>query len=106
MVEDDDDVRQHSTQILGELGYRNVEVRHGDGYLGWPEHAPFDGIIVTAGAPHVPKPLLAQLKRGARMVIPVGQTFTAQELKVITKDQRGRLSERTIIGVRFATSRI
>jgi len=75
-------------------------VRHGDGYRGWPERAPFDGIIVTAGAPHVPKPLLGQLKRGGRMVIPVGPTFATQELKLITRDEQGRLSERTIIGVR------
>ncbi|WP_332811439.1 protein-L-isoaspartate(D-aspartate) O-methyltransferase [Sphingomonas sp.] len=92
---------RQATRRLDELGYGNVQVRHGDGYLGWPEHAPFDGIIVTAGAPHVPKPLLDQLKRGGHMVIPVGSTLANQELKVITKDQRGRLSERTIIGVRF-----
>lgn len=92
---------RQAARRLGELGYGNVEVRHGDGYLGWPEQAPFDGIIVTAGAPHVPKPLLAQLKRGGHMVIPVGPSFATQELKVITKDEQGRLSERTIIGVRF-----
>ncbi|NIR98827.1 MAG: protein-L-isoaspartate O-methyltransferase, partial [Gammaproteobacteria bacterium] len=62
-----------------------VEVRSGDGYWGWPEHAPYDGIIVTAAAPHVPQPLVDQLKPGARLVIPVGGGFYAQELVYIEK---------------------
>lgn len=86
---------------LRQLGYGNVEVRHGDGYLGWPEHAPFDGIIVTAGARHVPKPLLAQLKPGGRMVIPVGSGPADQQLKLIFKDQKGKVTQRTITDVRF-----
>lgn len=92
---------RRSAARLAELGYSNIEVRHGDGYAGWPERAPFDGIIVTAGAPHVPKPLLDQLKPGGRMVIPVGPAGATQQLKLITKDSRGRVRERLVIPVRF-----
>jgi protein-L-isoaspartate(D-aspartate) O-methyltransferase len=70
---------------LAELGYRNVHVREGDGTLGWPEHAPYDGIVVTAGGPDVPAPLLAQLGVGARLVIPIGPTMRAQELVRVTR---------------------
>ena len=86
---------------LQRLGYRNVQVRHGDGYLGWPEHAPFDAIIVTAGASNVPKPLLEQLKPGGRMVIPIGSASANQQLRLISKDRRGRLTERIIADVQF-----
>lgn len=83
---------------LKELGYGNVEVRAGDGYLGWPEAAPFDAIIVTAAAPRVPEPLKEQLRDGGRLVIPVGEEW--QELLVITR--RGdRFSERRVLPVRF-----
>lgn len=86
---------------LARLGYANVTVRHGDGYAGWPDQAPFDSIIVTAGAPHVPRPLIDQLKPGGRMVIPVGPADSTQRLKLIVKDARGRTRERMIIPVRF-----
>ena len=86
---------------LRELGYTNIEVRAGDGYEGWPEHAPFDGIIVTAGADHVPQPLLDQLKPGCRMVIPVGESLDAQSLKVITKLHDGRVDAEDVMAVRF-----
>jgi protein-L-isoaspartate(D-aspartate) O-methyltransferase len=92
---------REATLRLRELGFGNVTVRHGDGYAGWQEHAPFDGIIVTAGAPHVPKPLLDQLKPGGRMVIPVGPADSVQQLRLITKDLRGRLREDVIIPVQF-----
>ena len=92
---------RQAARRLPDLGYANVTVRHGDGYAGWPEHAPFDGIIVTAGAPHVPKPLLDQLKPGGRMVIPVGPAGSIQQLKLISKDSRGRAREEAIIPVRF-----
>ncbi|HEY5722956.1 MAG TPA: protein-L-isoaspartate(D-aspartate) O-methyltransferase [Allosphingosinicella sp.] len=92
---------RRAAERLAELGYANIEVRHGDGYAGWPDQAPFDGIIVTAGAPHVPKPLLDQLKPGGRMVIPVGSAGATQQLKLITKDARGRVRERLVIPVRF-----
>lgn len=92
---------RQASERLRRLGHANVEVRHGDGYLGWPEHAPFDGIIVTAGARHVPKPLLDQLKPGGRMVIPVGSTLGGQELRLISKDAKGSVSQRMITYVRF-----
>lgn len=81
--------------------YRNIEVRTGDGYLGWPEHAPYDGIVVTAAAPHIPEPLIDQLCIGARLVIPIGLPFCYQELLVIEKDARGRIDSRTVLGVSF-----
>ncbi|MCJ8157029.1 protein-L-isoaspartate(D-aspartate) O-methyltransferase [Sphingomonas sp. LaA6.9] len=92
---------RQAAATLTRLGYANIAVRHGDGYAGWPEHAPFDGIIVTAGAPHVPKPLLDQLKPGGRMVIPVGPSHSTQRLMLITKDARGKTVERFVIAVRF-----
>ncbi len=86
---------------LRRLHYDNVEVRHGDGYFGWPEHAPFDGIIVTAAAPHVPQPLVEQLRPGARLVIPVGGVFSAQELIVVERGSDGRARRRDVLGVAF-----
>jgi protein-L-isoaspartate(D-aspartate) O-methyltransferase len=86
---------------LGELGYANVEVKAGDGSAGWPEHAPYDGIIVTAAAEHIPQPLLDQLKAGGRLVIPVGGRFDAQYLLLITKDREGVFHRKNIEPVRF-----
>lgn len=86
---------------LARLGYSNVQVRIGDGYAGWPEAAPFDAIMVTAGAEEVPQPLLDQLKPGGRMVIPVGPVHAVQELVVIEKNSDGSTSRRTVIPVRF-----
>ena len=83
------------------LGYRNVEVKIGDGYAGWPEKAPFDGIVVTAAAPQVPPALVAQLKPGARMVIPVGGSGEIQYLKVIQRRADGGYDERRVLPVRF-----
>lgn len=84
---------------LQALGYGDVEVRHGDGYAGWPERAPFDAIIVTAGADHVPAPLIAQLKPGGRMVIPVGRGD--QELLLIEKRADGSVRRRSVLPVLF-----
>lgn len=86
---------------LRDLGYTNIHVRAGDGYVGWPEAAPFDGIMVTAGADHVPQPLVDQLKPGKRMVIPVGESLNAQSLKVLTKLPDGRVDEQNVMAVRF-----
>ena len=86
---------------LQELGYRNVEVRIGDGYKGWPEKAPFDAIVVTAAAPEVPKALVEQLKTGGRMVIPVGGDGDTQYLKLLIKRADGGYDERRVLPVRF-----
>jgi protein-L-isoaspartate(D-aspartate) O-methyltransferase len=86
-------------QRLEALGYGNIEVRVADGYAGWPEKAPFDGIVVTAAAPHVPQALVDQLKPGARMVIPVGDGM--QYLKVLTKRADGGVDEKRVLPVRF-----
>jgi protein-L-isoaspartate(D-aspartate) O-methyltransferase len=86
---------------LARLGYGNVEVRLGDGYYGWEEHAPFDAIVVTAVASHVPPPLLRQLKPGGRMILPIGTRFTAQELVLVTKGADGAITTRQILPVRF-----
>jgi protein-L-isoaspartate(D-aspartate) O-methyltransferase len=83
---------------LRRLGYANVQVRHGDGYRGWPEHAPFDAIVVTAAPEHVPQPLVDQLAVGGRLVVPVGDVF--QDLVLVTRDESGVRQER-LIGVRF-----
>jgi protein-L-isoaspartate(D-aspartate) O-methyltransferase len=88
-------------QRLGRLGYNNVSVRHADGYHGWPEHAPYDGIIVTAAAPRVPPPLVEQLKPGARLVIPVGLPGNVQELQVVEKHADGAIATRNILLVAF-----
>jgi protein-L-isoaspartate(D-aspartate) O-methyltransferase len=86
---------------LEELGYGNVEVRIGDGYKGWPEKAPFDGIVVTAAAPRVPQALIEQLKPGGRMVIPVGGEGEIQYLKLLTKRADGGVDEKRVLPVRF-----
>lgn len=91
---------RQAARRLAKLGYRNVVVRAGDGYAGWPEAAPFDGIIVTAGADHVPKPLIAQLRPGGRLVIPVGPGGD-QKLLLIEKRLDGSLRRRTVIPVAF-----
>jgi protein-L-isoaspartate(D-aspartate) O-methyltransferase len=88
-------------QRLKNLGYTNVTVRAGDGYAGWPDNAPFDVIIVTAAPDHVPAPLLAQLKAGGRLVIPVGPVFAVQELQLIEKDVAGRTRTTRMAPVQF-----
>lgn len=86
---------------LARLGYENVHTRIGDGGLGWPEHAPYDGIIVTAAAPHIPTALLEQLKPDARLVIPVGPAYGGQELVVVEKDAHGNLDQHRVLSVVF-----
>src|SRR5262245_51091558 len=90
-----------AAQRLADLGYQNVEVKIGDGYAGWPQKAPFDGIVVTAAAPHVPQALVDQLKPGGRMVIPVGGDGAVQYLKVLTKRADGGTDEKRVLPVRF-----
>ena len=86
---------------LSELGYRNIATRIGDGYQGWPEHAPFDSIIVTAAAREVPPALVTQLKTGGKLVIPLGSSGGAQTLYVMEKQADGRVTRREVLGVRF-----
>jgi len=86
---------------FAELGYRNINARSGDGYRGWPAHAPFDAIIVTAAAPEVPPALIEQLKPGGKLVIPVGAQWSGQELRIIEKDQHGKTTTRNALAVRF-----
>ena len=90
-----------AAQRLRDLKYQNVEVRIGDGYAGWPEKAPFDGIVVTAAAPFVPPALVEQLKTGGRMVIPVGGAGDMQYLKVLVKRADGAVDEKRVLAVRF-----
>ena len=92
---------QLARKRLARLGYGNVEARIGDGYYGWKEQAPFDAIIITAAASHVPPPLVRQLKPGGRMIIPVGQRFLVQFLTVVEKHLDGRVTMREILPVRF-----
>ena len=92
---------ERARAVLQRLGYDNVEVRIGDGYYGWQEHAPFDAIIVTAAASHVPPPLIRQLKPGGRMLIPVGSRFMVQELLLVEKNALGEVSTRQILPVAF-----
>lgn len=86
---------------LRRLGYDNIETRVGDGYYGWKAHAPFDAIVVTAAAGHVPPPLLEQLKPGGRMVIPVGSAFLTQQLVLVRKDADGHVHTRQVLPVAF-----
>ncbi len=90
-----------AAERLKRLGFDNVEVRTGDGYYGWKEHAPFDGIVVTAAAGHIPPPLIEQLKPGGRMVIPVGGPFFVQQLMLVEKGEKGEIQTRQILPVAF-----
>ena len=82
-----------------------MRVKQGDGYFGWEEHAPFDAVIVTAAAGHVPPPLIGQLKPGGRMVIPLGGVRQIQRLVLLTKDASGRMTSQSLMGVRFVPMR-
>jgi protein-L-isoaspartate(D-aspartate) O-methyltransferase len=90
-----------AAEVLARLGYGNVQVRNADGYQGWAEHAPFDGILVTAAAPHIPPPLVEQLKPGGRLVIPVGLPGRVQQLQVLEKRADGTVQSRDVLRVAF-----
>ena len=92
---------ERAADTLRSLGYANVETRVGDGYYGWPERAPFDGIVVTAAASHIPPPLVEQLAPGGRMVIPIGAAFATQQLILVGKRLDGTLTTRQLLPVRF-----
>lgn len=95
------ELAESAAELLRKLGYKNVTVRWGDGYQGWPEEAPFDRIIVTAAPPEVPKALIEQLKPGGKLVAPVGSSVFGQDLIVIEKTREGKLRRRSIIPVMF-----
>jgi protein-L-isoaspartate(D-aspartate) O-methyltransferase len=96
-----DALGREAARRLAELGYKNVVTRIGDGYRGWPEHAPFDAIIVTAAAPDVPQALAEQLKTGGKLVIPIGSPLSTQTLYVVEKGPDGKLARRQVLAVRF-----
>ncbi|MDO9271149.1 MAG: protein-L-isoaspartate(D-aspartate) O-methyltransferase [Methylobacter sp.] len=92
---------KRAAENLKRTGYDAVHTRSGDGYYGWEEAAPFDGIVVTAVASHIPPPLIKQLKPGGRMIIPVGAQFMTQYLVLVTKDANEKVTTRQILPVRF-----
>ena len=96
-----EELANQAKERLARLGYANVTTRLGDGYYGWEEHGPFDAIVVTAAASHVPPPLVQQLKPGGRMVIPVGSGFLTQYLLLVEKSMDGEILTRQITAVRF-----
>jgi protein-L-isoaspartate(D-aspartate) O-methyltransferase len=100
-VERDERLVELATKRFADLGYTNIQVPHGDGTLGWPEHAPYDVIVVTAGGPQVPKPLLEQLAAGGRLVIPVGETPRLQRLVRVTRVGKDRFDEENLGPVQF-----
>ncbi|MCU7799955.1 MAG: protein-L-isoaspartate(D-aspartate) O-methyltransferase [gamma proteobacterium symbiont of Lucinoma myriamae] len=90
-----------AAQLFKQLDYKNISSKVGDGYYGWEEHAPFDAIIVTAAASHIPHLLIEQLKPGGHMMIPVGSHFITQQLLLVTKAEDGHITIRQILPVRF-----
>jgi protein-L-isoaspartate(D-aspartate) O-methyltransferase len=92
---------EKAAKLLNELGYKTIKIRIGDGYDGWEEYAPFDGIIVTCAPSSIPEPLIRQLKPGGRIVIPVGSEYGIQNLVVVEKDMKGRIKETMQYPVRF-----
>ncbi len=92
---------ERATETLKQQGYDKVVVKHGDGYFGWPEHGPFDAIIVTAAASHIPPPLVEQLKPGGRMAIPVGPPLQTQNLILVEKLEDGSVRRKSVMPVRF-----
>jgi protein-L-isoaspartate(D-aspartate) O-methyltransferase len=99
------DLAATAKKRLDRLGYRNVHVKAGDGYLGWPDKAPFDAIVVTCGAKEVPEPLFKQLRPGGKMIIPVGRVDGEQTLRVITRGPGGERQVQDLLPVRFVPLR-
>jgi protein-L-isoaspartate(D-aspartate) O-methyltransferase len=95
------ELAKRSAELLRRLGHKNVTVRQGDGYLGWPEEAPFDRIILTAAPGEIPQILINQLKPGGRLVAPVGETILNQDLVVVEKSADGQIRERSVFPVMF-----
>lgn len=99
-IEIKEKLHQTSTQLLDDLGFTNIKTRHGDGYFGWPEAAPFDAIMITAAVNHVPPPLLKQLKDGGLLILPLGNPFSYQNLTLVIK-KGADYTTRSITGVLF-----
>ncbi len=99
-IEIRENLAKKAAETLNTLDYNQVQVKWGDGYFGWEEHAPFDAIIVTCAANHIPPPLLKQLKEGGRLIIPLGSTLYFQTLTLITK-KKGKPKVKQILDVRF-----
>ena len=95
-----EELAQSAEERLDNLNFKNVEVKNADGYFGWEENAPFDAIIITAAANHIPPPLLEQLKDGGKLIIPLGSIRTFQTLTIVTKEGN-ELETKFITGVRF-----
>jgi protein-L-isoaspartate(D-aspartate) O-methyltransferase len=96
-----EELAESTTRLLERQGYENIKTRIADGYEGWPQYAPFDSIIVTAAISHIPPPLVQQLKKGGRMVIPVGTRFQTQYLTLIEKDKLGEVTTKQLLPVYF-----
>jgi protein-L-isoaspartate(D-aspartate) O-methyltransferase len=90
-----------ASRRLADLNYTNISIHAGNGYDGWPEHAPYDAVIVTAAATHIPEALVDQLKPGGRMAIPVGLPWSPQELMLLTRDDQGEIHSKNVLGVAF-----
>ena len=95
------ELSKQAEECFGQLEYKNIETRVGNGYQGWQEHAPYDGIIVTAAATHIPQPLIDQLKPGGNLVIPVGVSRFSQSLALVKKDLDGGIETKNILDVVF-----
>src|SRR5262245_53801834 len=96
---------REAAERVENLGYRNIVTRVGDGYQGWPEHAPFDAIMVTAAPREVPQPLIDQLRPGGKLVVPVGGQLAGQTLLIVEKQADGRIVRRNVLAVRFVPLR-
>ena len=96
-----EDLARRTTQLLERQDYKNIKTRIADGYDGWPQHAPYDSIMVTAAISHIPPPLVQQLKKGGRMIIPVGTRFQTQYLTLVEKDMQGEVSTQQLLPALF-----
>jgi len=104
-IELEETLARSATAVLRELKFENITVRTGDGYGGWPEHAPFDIVIVTAAPEHIPQPLIDQLKPGGRLIVPVGPRFSVQQLQLLEKDANGAIKTTEVSPVMFVPLR-
>lgn len=104
-VELEDALARSASAVLRELKFENITARTGDGYDGWPEHAPYDIVVVTAAPEHLPQPLIDQLKPGGRLVVPIGPRFSVQQLQLIEKDATGAIRTTNVSPVMFVPLR-